>query len=175
MDELTLTLPRKIREETKAGVEAAGGTWEAHPSEDVIDKLVLEFDRKGRSSGAGFYEYADGKRTGLWPGLRDAFGSGSTEIPFEDMKERMLFAEALETVKCFDEGVLTSVPDANIGSIMGIGFPPWTGGVVQYVNGYEGGPAGFVARARELAERYGSRFEPPASLVARAEKGELLD
>jgi 3-hydroxyacyl-CoA dehydrogenase/enoyl-CoA hydratase/3-hydroxybutyryl-CoA epimerase len=175
MDELTLTLPRKIREETKAGVEAAGGTWEAHPSEGVIDKLVLEFDRKGRSSGAGFYDYTDGKRTGLWPGLRDAFGSGSTEIPFEDMKERMLFAEALETVKCFDEGVLTSVPDANIGSIMGIGFPPWTGGVVQYVNGYEGGPAGFVARARELAERYGSRFEPPASLVARAEKGELLD
>jgi 3-hydroxyacyl-CoA dehydrogenase/enoyl-CoA hydratase/3-hydroxybutyryl-CoA epimerase len=173
MDELTLTLPRKIRVETKAGVEAAGGTWVAHPSEAVIDKLVVDHDRKGRSSGAGFYEYADGKRTGLWPGLAEAFGSGSASIPFEDMKERMLFAEALETVKCFDEGVLTSIPDANIGSIMGIGFPPWTGGVIQYINGYEGGLAGFAARARELAERYGDRFTPPASLVEKAEKGEI--
>jgi 3-hydroxyacyl-CoA dehydrogenase/enoyl-CoA hydratase/3-hydroxybutyryl-CoA epimerase len=174
MDELTLTLPRKIRVETKAGIEAAGGTWVAHPSEAVIDKLVVDHDRKGRSSGAGFYEYADGKRTGLWPGLKEAFGSGSASIPFEDMKERMLFAEALETVKCFDEGVLTSIPDANIGSIMGIGFPPWTGGVIQYINGYEGGLAGFVARARELAERYGERFTPPASLVEKAEKGEII-
>jgi 3-hydroxyacyl-CoA dehydrogenase/enoyl-CoA hydratase/3-hydroxybutyryl-CoA epimerase len=174
MDELTLTLPRKIREETKAGVEAAGGTWVAHPSEQVIDKLVLEYDRKGRSGGAGFYEYVDGKRAGLWPGLAEAFGSGGKTIPFEDMKERMLFAEALETVKCFDEGVLRSIPDANIGSIMGIGFPPWTGGVIQYINGYEGGLAGFVARARELAERYGAHFEPPASLVEKAEKGGIF-
>jgi 3-hydroxyacyl-CoA dehydrogenase / enoyl-CoA hydratase / 3-hydroxybutyryl-CoA epimerase len=173
MDELTLTLPRKIRVETKAGIEAAGGTWVAHPSEAVIDKLVVDYDRKGRSSGAGFYEYTDGKRTGLWSGLKEAFNSGSASIPFEDMKERMLFAEALETVKCFDEGVLTSIPDANIGSIMGIGFPPWTGGVIQYINGYEGGLAGFVARARELAERYGDRFLPPASLVEKAEKGEI--
>ncbi|MEV4317002.1 3-hydroxyacyl-CoA dehydrogenase NAD-binding domain-containing protein [Actinocrispum sp. NPDC049592] len=175
MDELTLTLPRKIREETKAGVEAAGGTWVAHPSEQVIDRLVLEFDRKGRSGGAGFYEYVDGKRTNLWPGLKDAFNSGSTQIPFEDMKERMLFAEALETVKCFDEGVLNSVPDANIGSITGIGFPAWTGGVVQYINNYAGGVAGFVARARELAERYGDRFTPPASLVAKAQQGQIIE
>ncbi|ALG08081.1 3-hydroxyacyl-CoA dehydrogenase NAD-binding domain-containing protein [Kibdelosporangium phytohabitans] len=175
LDELTLTLPRKIREETKAGIEAAGGTWVSHPSEAVIDKLVLEYERKGRSTGAGFYDYTDGKRTSLWPGLAEAFGSGSKEIPFEDMKERMLFAEALETVKCFDEGVLTSIPDANIGSIMGIGFPPWTGGVIQYINGYPGGLKGFVARARELAERYGSHFEPPASLVEKAEKGEIFE
>jgi len=91
------------------------------------------------------------------------------------MQERMLFAEALETVKCFDEGVLRSVPDANIGSIFGIGFPAWTGGVIQYINGYEGGVAGFVARARELATRYGERFAPPASLVAKAEKGESFE
>src|SRR5690606_12604353 len=132
MDELTLTLPRKIRLETKEAVEAAGGTWEAHPSEAVIDRMIDEYDRKGRSSGAGFYEYDDeGKRTRLWPGLREAFNSGSGDVPFEDLKERMLFAEALETVKCFDEGVLNTVEDANIGSIMGIGFPPWTGGVIR--------------------------------------------
>ena len=66
-------------------------------------------------------------------------------------------------------GVLRTVEDANIGSILGIGFPAWTGGVAQYVEGYPGGATGFVARARELAERYGDRFLPPASLVARAE------
>jgi len=71
--------------------------------------------------------------------------------------------------------VLTTVADANIGSIMGIGFPPWTGGVVQYMNGYPGGPAGFVARAEELAERYGERFVPPASLVTKAEAGEQFE
>jgi 3-hydroxyacyl-CoA dehydrogenase/enoyl-CoA hydratase/3-hydroxybutyryl-CoA epimerase len=85
----------------------------------------------------------------------------------------MLFAEAIETVKCLDEGVIESVADANIGSIMGIGFPGWTGGVLQYINGYDGGVAGFVARARELAEQYGERFTPPASLVEKAERGEI--
>jgi 3-hydroxyacyl-CoA dehydrogenase/enoyl-CoA hydratase/3-hydroxybutyryl-CoA epimerase len=176
MDELTLTLPRKIRQESRQAVEAAGGTWNAHASEAVIDRMVEEFDRKGRSTGAGFYEYDEnGKRTGLWPGLRDAFKSGSADVPFEDLKERMLFAEALETVKCFDEGVLTSVADANIGSIFGIGFPAWTGGVIQYINQYDGGLKGFVARARELAERYGDHFLPPGSLVDKAGKGEIYE
>jgi 3-hydroxyacyl-CoA dehydrogenase / enoyl-CoA hydratase / 3-hydroxybutyryl-CoA epimerase len=106
------------------------------------------------------------------------FGSADTDpaaVDLTDLTERMMFVEALETVKCLDEGVLTSVPDANIGSIMGIGFPPWTGGVVQYMNGYPGGLAGFVARSRELAERYGDRFQPPESLVKRAANGEPFD
>jgi 3-hydroxyacyl-CoA dehydrogenase/enoyl-CoA hydratase/3-hydroxybutyryl-CoA epimerase len=176
MDELTLTLPRKIRLESRAAVEAEGGTWHGHASEAVIDKMVEEFDRKGRSTGSGFYSYGeDGKRTGLWSGLREAFNSGSATVPFEDLKERMLFAEALETVKCFDEGVLKTVEDANIGSIFGIGFPAWTGGVIQYINQYSGGLAGFVARSRELAERYGDHFLPPASLVEKAEKGEIFE
>ena len=75
----------------------------------------------------------------------------------------MLFAEAIETVKCFDEGVIESVGDTNIGSIFGIGFPAWTGGVVQYMNQYDGGLRGFVARAQELADTYGERFTPPKS------------
>ncbi|WP_274564073.1 3-hydroxyacyl-CoA dehydrogenase NAD-binding domain-containing protein [Streptomyces spiramyceticus] len=175
MDELTLTLPRKIRNETKRAVEEAGGSWPGHPSDAVIDRMVDEFGRTGRSGGAGFYEYdEDGKRTRLWPGLREHFTKPGVEIPFEDMKERMLFSEALDTVRCFDEGVLTSVADANIGSIMGIGFPAWTGGAIQYINGYEGGLPGFVARARELAESYGERFAPPALLVEKAERGEIF-
>jgi 3-hydroxyacyl-CoA dehydrogenase/enoyl-CoA hydratase/3-hydroxybutyryl-CoA epimerase len=84
----------------------------------------------------------------------------------------MLFIESIETVKCLDEGVIETVSDANIGSIFGIGFPGWTGGVLQYINGYDGGVAGFVERARELAATYGDRFEPPASLVEKAERGE---
>jgi 3-hydroxyacyl-CoA dehydrogenase / enoyl-CoA hydratase / 3-hydroxybutyryl-CoA epimerase len=170
-DELNLKLMRKIRNAAKEA-NATGSGWDAHPSEAVIDRMLDEFDRPGRLEGAGFYQYEDGKRAGLWPGLKDAFGGDNVEAPFEDLKERMLFIESIETVKCLDEGVIESVADANIGSILGIGFPGWTGGVLQYINGYDGGPAGFVARARELAERYGERFEPPASLVEKAERGE---
>ncbi|MCX5394266.1 3-hydroxyacyl-CoA dehydrogenase NAD-binding domain-containing protein [Streptomyces sp. NBC_00094] len=175
MDELTLTLPRKIRNETRRAIEEAGGAWATHPGEAVIDRMVDEFGRPGRSGGAGFYAYAeDGKRGRLWPGLREHFTKPGYEIPFRDMQERMLFSEALDTVRLLEEGVLTSVADANIGSIMGIGFPAWTGGVLQYINGYEGGVAGFTARARELAATYGERFDPPALLVGKAERGEVF-
>ena len=170
MDELTLTLPRKIRGESKAAAEAAGQPFPIHGSFAVIDALIDTYDRKGRSTGGAFYDYADGKRTGLWPGLQQHFAKPGAQIPLEDMKERMLFAEAIETVKCFDEGVLRSVADANIGSILGIGFPAWTGGVVQYINGYSGGTRGFVERARDLASKYGQHFAPPKSLIAAAEK-----
>ncbi|MCX2970660.1 MULTISPECIES: 3-hydroxyacyl-CoA dehydrogenase NAD-binding domain-containing protein [Streptomyces] len=175
MDELTLTLPRKIRNETRAALEAEGREWPEHPAEKVIDRMVDEFRRPGRSGGAGFYDYdEDGRRTRLWPGLREHFGTvgGAPTVPFEDMKERMLFSEALDTVRCLEEGILTTVADANIGSVMGIGFPPWTGGCLQYINGYPGGLPGFVARARELQERYGDRFAPPALLLEKADRGE---
>ena len=179
-DELTLTLMQHIRNENKAGAEAAGQTYVAHPAEQVLDKMVDEFERGGRAAGVGFYEYSGGKRTGLWPGLKDAFPpvDDPSELPLRDLEERLMFIESVETVKCVDEGVLESVADANIGSIFGIGYPPWTGGVLQYINGYEHpahghGPAAFVARARELAAKYGERFEPPASLVEKADRGEI--
>ncbi|WP_156722082.1 3-hydroxyacyl-CoA dehydrogenase NAD-binding domain-containing protein [Streptomyces apocyni] len=174
MDELTLTLPRKIRDETRRAIEEEGGSYPSHPADGVIDRMVDEFGRTGRSGGAGFYDYVDGKRAGLWPGLREHFTRDGAEIPFDDMRERMLFAESLDTVRLLEEGVLTSVADANIGSILGIGFPGWTGGVLQYINGYEGGLPGFVARARELADRYGERFTPPALLVEKAANGETF-
>lgn len=170
VDEVSLTLSRRIREEARAAAEAAGQDYPDHPAFPVMDRMVSEFDRGGRAAGAGFYDYEGGKRAGLWPGLVENFG-GTNEIPFRDMQERMLFAEALESVKCVDEGVLRSTAEANIGSIFGIGFPPWTGGVLQYINGYEGGPAGFVARANELAAAYGDRFTPPQSLVDLAAAG----
>ncbi|BBZ00118.1 3-hydroxyacyl-CoA dehydrogenase NAD-binding domain-containing protein [Mycolicibacterium fallax] len=166
-DELNLELMHKIAVATRAGVEADGGSYTPHPGEIVVEKM-LELGRAGRLKGAGFYDYVDGKRTTLWPGLAETFNSGSTSIPLQDMIDRMLFAEAIETQKCLDEGVLTSTADANIGSIMGIGYPPYTGGSAQFIVGYEGplgvGKAAFVARARELAAKYGDRFLPPASL-----------
>ena len=170
MDELTLTLPRKIREETKAAAQREGKGWVESGADAVIDRMIDEFDRKGRSTGAGFYEYSDGKRTRLWPGLTENFG-GTSEIPMRDAIDRLLFIEAIETVKCLDEGVLESTTDANVGSILGIGYPGWTGGVSRFIDQYPGGLAGFVARAGELAERYGERFTPPQSLVEKADSG----
>jgi 3-hydroxyacyl-CoA dehydrogenase/enoyl-CoA hydratase/3-hydroxybutyryl-CoA epimerase len=167
-DELNLELMHKIAAASRKGVEEAGGKYEPHPAEAVVEKMI-ELERPSRLKGAGFYEYVDGKRTRLWPGLRETFKSGSTDLPLQDMVDRMLFAEALETQKCLDEGVLTSTADANIGSIMGIGFPPYTGGSAQFIVGYQGalgtGKEAFVARAKELAARYGDRFLPPASLT----------
>ncbi|WP_406079298.1 3-hydroxyacyl-CoA dehydrogenase NAD-binding domain-containing protein [Micromonospora sp. NBC_00858] len=175
MDELTLTLPRKIRQETAAATIAAGGTWQPHAADAVIDRMIDGCGRPGRSGGAGFYDYRDGKRVGLWPGLRDNFGGTNLDTPFDDLKERLLFIEAIESVRCLEEGVLPSVVDANVGSVLGIGYPSWTGGVLQYINQYEGGLPGFVARARVLAERYGDRFSPPQQLLAMAERGERFE
>ena len=168
-DELNLELMQKIATATRKAVEETGATYEPHPAEVVVNKMI-ELERPSRLKGAGFYSYADGKRTGLWEGLADTFKADAGDIPLQDMIDRMLFAEAIETQKCLDEGVLTSTADANIGSIMGIGFPPYTGGSAQFIVGYEGelgiGKEAFVARAKQLAERYGERFTPPASLTS---------
>jgi 3-hydroxyacyl-CoA dehydrogenase / enoyl-CoA hydratase / 3-hydroxybutyryl-CoA epimerase len=176
-DELNLKLMRKIRNAAREA-QATGSGWDAHPAEQVIDAMLDEHDRPGKLEGRGFYEYAEGKRTGLWKGLREAFPpvSDPSAISLRDLEERMLFIEAIESVKCLDEGVIETISDANIGSIMGIGFPGWTGGVLQYINGYQSqthhGLAGFVKRAEDLAATYGERFTPPASLVERAERNE---
>jgi 3-hydroxyacyl-CoA dehydrogenase/enoyl-CoA hydratase/3-hydroxybutyryl-CoA epimerase len=176
-DELNMSLMRKIRNETKRNVGDAA--WVNHPADAVVDRMLDEFQRPGRKDGAGFYNYANGQKAGLWEGLREHFGNDEANPALGtagllELQERMLFIESIETVRCFDEGVLRSVEEANIGAIMGIGFPPWTGGPVQYIAQYEGGPQGFVERALELAAKYGDRFTPPASLVAAAKEGKVL-
>jgi 3-hydroxyacyl-CoA dehydrogenase/enoyl-CoA hydratase/3-hydroxybutyryl-CoA epimerase len=175
-DELNLELMTKIRNESKAAVEADGGTWVSDAGEKVIDRMI-ELGRSGRLKGAGFYDYEDGKRVGLWSGLREEFPTADTQPDFEDLKERLTFRMSLETIKCLEEGVLRTVPDANIGSIFGIGFPALQGGAIQYVNGYEAadgsiGVEAFTRRAQELAATYGDRFEPPALLLEKAKNGE---
>jgi 3-hydroxyacyl-CoA dehydrogenase / enoyl-CoA hydratase / 3-hydroxybutyryl-CoA epimerase len=177
-DELNMELMKKIRTEAVKAAEAEGTPLPAHPADGVLDKMI-ELGRPGRLRGAGFFEYAEsGARTRLWPGVREHFTKDSPEggdiVPFDEIKERMLFIEALESIRCLEEGVLTTVADANIGSILGIGFPAWTGGVLQYVNGYPGGVSAFAARAEVLAKQYGDRFAPPALLTEKAGKGETF-
>ena len=211
IDELNLKLVRKINAETAAAAEKAGVTINDGGVKPIVDKMLDEYERPGRLEGAGFYVYEDGKRKELWPGLWTELGAGKVSVgdfesrtsptdfvgrrddapnkpgadapTFGDLKERILFAEALETQKCVDEGVLMSDADANIGSILGIGYPAWTGGTRQFIVNYARpedvelpadagddyptrGVAGFVARAKELAAKYGERFEPMESLTS---------
>ncbi len=130
---------------------------------------MLEAGRAGRLRRRGLLRLRrGGKRGSIWAGLAELFPVADEQIPFEDIKDRMLFAEALETAKCFEEGVIDSAAAANIGSIMGIGFPPMTGGAAQFMTGYEDpetgeiGLAAFLKRADELAEKYGDRFQRDA-------------
>jgi 3-hydroxyacyl-CoA dehydrogenase/enoyl-CoA hydratase/3-hydroxybutyryl-CoA epimerase len=174
-DELNMELMVKIRNESKAAAEEAGQTWTPDAAEKIIDTMI-ELGRPSRLKGAGFYEYVDGKRQGLWSGLAEQFPVAAEQPSFADLKERLTFIMSIETIKCLDEGLL-SVPDANIGSIFGIGFPALHGGAIQYVNGYEAadgsiGVEAFRARAQELADTSGERFTPPASLVEKAKNGE---
>jgi 3-hydroxyacyl-CoA dehydrogenase/enoyl-CoA hydratase/3-hydroxybutyryl-CoA epimerase len=175
LDEVSLTLSQTIRRATEAAAARDGVELPHQPGTGVIDRMVDEFGRRGKAAGAGFYDYPAEGRKRLWPGLREHFTKQDVRVPLPDIQERYLFRMALETARCFDEGVIESAAAANIGSIMGIGFPPLFGGAVQYMQGYEGatgrGLTGFVARARRLAEAYGERFQPPAYVVDLAETG----
>lgn len=172
LDSISLETAYHAGNQARLDAEAAGETLEQGPEADVIRTLVEDHQRLGKAKDAGFYDYDEnGKKTTTWPGLRTAFApQGYTEIPFEDVKDRLLFPQVLEAIRIMEQGVLTSVADGNIGSIMGIGFPPHTGGVYQCVNAY--GVQAFADRARELAARYGEVFEPPALLLQMAERGE---
>ncbi|MDQ6934454.1 MAG: 3-hydroxyacyl-CoA dehydrogenase NAD-binding domain-containing protein [Actinomycetota bacterium] len=182
-DELNLELMAKIRAATREAESAAGVASSEHHADVVVDAMI-EAGRPGRLRGAGFYEYdEDGRRQGLWPGLAEMFAPNEQPAEIADLKDRYLFIEALETAKCFEEGVIESSAAANIGSIMGIGYPPLTGGTVQFMQGYdpttdpgraestERGLSGFVVRAHELAAKYGDRFRPTSGLVKLAEQG----
>ncbi len=167
-DELNLELMTKIATANRAAAERDGHETPRVAADDVIAAMI-DAGRPSRLAGACFYDYAEGKRVGLWPELTSLFPVADEQPPLSDIADRMLFAEALETAKCFEEGVITSAAAANIGSIMGIGFPANTGGAAQFITGYVAhdgslGLAAFLARADELADRYGERFRPTAYL-----------
>lgn len=167
-DEVSLGLIAHIRTQTEEDLKAEGKTPPVHRAYEVVDKMVNDYKRIGKAAGGGFYEYPkDGKKF-LWPGLTEAFPH-TTDDAQKTMIERMMFIQCLETVRCMEEGVLTSVADGNIGSIFGWGFAPFKGGTLQYINDY-GFPA-FVSRARELQAAYGDRFAVPALLEQMTKEG----
>ncbi len=175
-DEVSLTLQQKIEGEARKAAAAEGKELPVTPASEVVNKLV-ELGRPGKAAGAGFYEYPEGGKKFLWPELWNLFVKDDVDVPLEDIEERLTFIMAVETIRCYEEGVIRQVADANIGSIFGIGFPPVHGGALQYVNGYESatgeiGVKAFAERAQQLAEKYGERFTPPALLLEKAEKGE---
>jgi 3-hydroxyacyl-CoA dehydrogenase/enoyl-CoA hydratase/3-hydroxybutyryl-CoA epimerase len=173
IDETSMSLSVAVMEQTAADLKAEGKPLPApHPGHDVIVRMVKELQRPGRAAGAGFYEYPKEGRKFLWPGLAKTFGKPGAGYDIEELKERILYRQSIETARCLEEGVLTTVHDANIGSIFGIGFPVWTGGALQYVNHV--GAAKFVQRADELAKKYGPRFAPPKILRDAAAKGAPL-
>jgi len=171
-DEVSLQLMQHIREQTEKDLAAEGKTLPLHPAYRVLDVMVREHGRLGKAHGAGFYAYPKDGSKYLWPELRRLFPPQGEPLPQQEMIDRLLFVQALETVRCLDEGVLTSVADANIGSVFGWGFAPFHGGALQFINAY--GLERFVARAEALAARYGERFTPPERLRDMARRGEVF-
>jgi 3-hydroxyacyl-CoA dehydrogenase/enoyl-CoA hydratase/3-hydroxybutyryl-CoA epimerase len=172
LDETALSLSVHVLDQTRADCAAEGRTYEATPGELLVERMVKELGRSGRAAGGGFYDYPEGARKTLWPDLKRLFekdGSWGTDgvdanAQMQQLKDRLLYRQAVETVRCLAEGVLTSVHDANIGSIFGIGFPAWTGGALQFV--YSQGIDAFCARAAKLATRHGPGFEVSAEVRA---------
>ena len=135
----------------------------------VIDKMVDELKRPSRRAGGGFYEYPADAPKHLWPGLSEAFPPAAEQPPVEALSQRFLYIMALESARCFEEGVVPRAPDADIGSILGIGFPAWTGGVLSYVDTQ--GPQHFVQECQRLAAECGERFRPSQWLLERGRDG----
>jgi len=168
MDETSMALSWSVRQQTMVDLQAAGEPVPQHAGWAVIEKMVTVLGRPGRAGGGGFYDYPEGGRKHLWAGLAREFPGGGTPVPYADLRDRLLYIQAIESVRCMQEGVIEAARDANIGSVLGIGFPRWTGGTLQYINSV--GLRAFVRRASELAQRYGERFAPPALLVDMAER-----
>jgi 3-hydroxyacyl-CoA dehydrogenase / enoyl-CoA hydratase / 3-hydroxybutyryl-CoA epimerase len=158
LDETALSLSVHVLDQTRADLRAEGGTYIATPGELLVERMVKEFDRNGRAAGGGFYEYPEekGAKKFLWPELKKLFEKPGAAWDMQDLKDRLLYRQAVETARCLSENVLTTVHDANIGSIFGIGFPGWTGGALQFIYGM--GVDAFCARTAELAEKYGPGF-----------------
>jgi 3-hydroxyacyl-CoA dehydrogenase/enoyl-CoA hydratase/3-hydroxybutyryl-CoA epimerase len=159
LDETSLTLSVHVMDQTRADLKSEGKDFKSTPGEQLVERMVKELKRPGRAGGGGFYEYPaeKGAKKFLWPQLKTLFEKPDVTWDIDDLKDRLLYRQAIETARCLHENVLTSVHEANIGSIFGIGFPAWTGGALQFIYGI--GIDAFAARAKALAERHGPGFE----------------
>ena len=169
-DEVSLTLSEHVANETRKALQAEGKDLPRSGADDVIETMIHQFQRKGKAAGAGFYDYPENGKKHLWDGL--SHWKKDTEISEQEMIDRFLFVQSLDTLRCFEEGVLESVVDANVGSIFGIGFAPWTGGALQFLNQY--GLEKALIRANTLEVKYGARFKAPQLLIDKAHAGEKI-
>ena len=167
-DEVSLGLSLHIAEQTRKDLQAEGKPPPDHPGEVVLRKVGGEHGRLGKKTGKGFYDY-DGKHKSLWPELAKLYPLAAEQPEQRELIDRLMYAQANEAARCYEEKVLRSVADGNIGSIFGLGFAPFQGGMLQFINAI--GAKHFVARARELAARHGARFEPAAIVVRQAADG----
>ncbi len=170
-DETSLELSRKAQETwAEMGVTDKWGNGDV--IRRVIKDMITDNGRGGRYHGGGYYEYHEDGSKNIWPPLYDLYYNADYQISDQDIKDRLMFRQVIETLKCLESGVLRSVADANIGSIFGIGAPAHTGGFIQYVNTY--GFEAFIARCDELAAKYGDRFSCPDIVKQQAQSGELF-
>ncbi len=169
MDEVTLELGYKI---TMQAASDQGEDYEFASGFPVLRKFVEDLDRKGKRFGKGFYEYPEGDRKFLWPGLADLYPVNDEQPAVQEVIDRLLYRQALETARCFEEGVMDHASDADIGSIFGWGFPPWTGGTLSFIDTV--GIQHFVAECDRMTEAYGPRFAVSDWLRQRTEKNEAF-
>lgn len=156
LDETSLSLAVHVLDQTRADFKAEGKVYEPGSGELLVERMVKTLKRAGRASGGGFYEYPAGQRKRLWVELKGLFEDPRLQWDLQEVKDRLLYRQSVETARCLAEGVLTSAHDANIGSIFGIGFPAWTGGALQFIYGQ--GIEAFERRCDVLARRFGRGF-----------------
>jgi len=169
-DEVSLSLSLHVMQQTKRALQAEGKPFNAHPAMPVVEKMVKELGREGKKVGKGFYDYPKDGEKRLWPELTKLYPTQDKQPSQQDLVDRLLYIQANESAKCFEENVVRTVADANVGSIFGWGFAPNQGGTLQFINSV--GVKNFVERSRTLAAAYGERFEPANILVQMAEKGQ---
>ncbi len=171
MDETSLSLSVHVIEQTRADFAAEGKTYITSAGERIVERMVHEFKRSGRAAGAGFYDFPPTGPKRLWTGLKHHFEKplmGDPQALQLAIKQRLLYRQAVETARCLQENVLTSSHDANIGSILGIGFPAWTGGALQFV--YAEGLPKFVEHCQRLSAQHGEGFALSPAVIECLEK-----
>jgi len=166
-DEVTIDLQWKVIKQTEADL---GRKFVKPVAYDVVQKFVEDLKRPGRRFGGGFYDYPQDAKKHLWAGLADVYPRAAQQPSADEVMKRMMYIQALETARCMEEGVVTTAAEADLGSILGWGFPAWTGGTLSYVDTV--GIRHFVAECDRLAKRYGKRFKPSKWLRERAERNE---
>ena len=171
-DDIALDLAWRI---TQAAIKDGLISSELSPGGQVLKVLAADQQRFGRKNAKGFYDYPQSGKKLLWPGLKDVAPvkvSEASPAMVATFKERLLYRQALEAARCFEEHVITDVRDGDLGAILGWGFAPWTGGPLSLIDTV--GANAFVAACNAFAAQLGPRFAPNDLLRDMAKKGETF-